>query len=85
MGDIHFVVSSIEDAITAAGLMDDDERTYLTGADLKKIVPQLIDLRDDLIKCHELCTKLGVPDLGGGVHGLRQRLEKLYEDVIKGD
>ena len=39
------------------------------------------DGRDILLRCHELCTQMGVPDLGGGFLGLVKRLEFLKVKV----
>jgi predicted kinase len=59
-----FTVNSIEDAITAAGLMENEDRAYITGAQLKLAVKYMIEIKKDLKECHQVCNDLSIPDFG---------------------
>lgn len=72
-----FHANTIDEVITAAGVIGEDEQAYITAAQLREGAKVLIAVRDDLAKCHELCKELGAPDLGGGTFGLVKRLEFL--------
>jgi len=75
--DFTFKIDSLEDLLTAAGIVDDDDRVHIAGKRLKELAVEAVAIKNDLIKCHEICTELGLPYLGGGTVGLRKRLEYL--------
>jgi hypothetical protein len=77
--DFTFKIDSLEDLLTAAGIVDDDDRVHLAGKKLKELAVSAVAIKADLIKCHEICTELGLPDFGGGTVGLRKRLEFFNE------
>lgn len=83
-----FMASTLNETMTAAAMMNDTDKASITGKQVKEMATQLYAFKKDIIKCHEICTELDVPDFGGGLVGLKKRLEFLkekYKGKIKKD
>jgi hypothetical protein len=80
MNDPCFKVASIDELITAAGIVDDNQKITITGAQLKEWGPIIVELEKDIFNCHKLCTDMGVPDMGEGTAGLVKRLTYLCQN-----
>jgi hypothetical protein len=73
----QFDANTFEEVITAAGIVEDDGKVYMTGKRFREMLPMMIGLKEDIEHGHRLCTEMGIPDLGGGSQGLVKRLEFL--------
>ena len=79
MNDYTMNVTSINDLITASGIVEDNQKIFITGAQLKKCVPDIIKITQDIEICHKLCADMGLPYTGCGTNGLVQRLQELQK------
>lgn len=70
-----FTVCNLEEMITAAGILDSDDRAYVTGAQLKESLVSVIGIKNEVEQSHKILTEMGIPDLGKGTHGLLKRIE----------
>jgi len=77
MSDTLFVVNTIDEMVTAVSLVTDEDKVYMTGRQFKETALHLMELGRDVALCHQLCSDIGAPDLGGGTEGVVKRLEFL--------
>lgn len=73
-----FEVSSIEDLITAAGIVEDNEVITISGKQLKEFAVGCNSIQKELNVCHQILSKIGIPESKAGLNGIKQRLENLY-------
>lgn len=76
-----FEAKSFEDIITAASLVSEKDTVSMNipPNQFREVVSELLSLKKEIEKCHVLCKKAGLPDMGSGIHGLSLRLEFLKE------
>jgi len=79
-----FNVTNLEELITAAGIIEDDQIITITGKQLKETAVVCVKIQDDLNQCHQLLDEIGVPKSNTGLDGIKQRLEALKFNGLRG-
>ena len=78
------VVDSIDEMVKIATTVTDEDKIFMTGQQFKESALYLLGVGYDIARGHQLCSDMGVPDLGGGTEGLVKRLEFLKENPKPG-
>lgn len=79
----QFQAANLNELETAADMLGERGTAVVTGKQIMEAVEGLKPVWSDLEACHRMCTALGAPDLGGGIEGLRKRLEHMATQLQK--
>ena len=69
--------TSLDEYITLVGLLEEGDSVHVSFSDAKDAVEVLQSIKKDIEDAHAVLTEFGVPDLGGGIHGVTVRLKHL--------